>query len=222
MSRKPKTIPVLSGHRAQPPLTDFGSDATQVALSRRWAPNMIAVAEREMMAILRSAGLPANATYRDLRQLQRQHRVGSECWYAAEIVDHIASIRGAMAGANPDEILHAALHLGALMKEASIVVPDGHIFDFGVKMDAGRKRPRQDALARLIVEAQERLGRDASAEAVLSHIAESQDASVDSDKSIAWADAHGRPKTSTFKALQNRLSTARKRAGKARPARPQK
>ena len=57
--------------------------------------------------------------------LTQGHGVGTEVWYAAKIIEQIEDVREAMARGSRDQILHNALHLGALMKEANTQVAWG-------------------------------------------------------------------------------------------------
>ena len=160
MTRRPKAqgVPALAAHRARPPLSAT-DPATWKILNDRWGPNLIDNAERKMATILKAAGLPTEprfvfrtnrGCYVELDRLvvQRGHEVGCEVWYAAKILEEIASVRDACGRADRDKILHSALHLGALLMEANVVVSWGLEFDVGVKVSAALARRRQGGNAK--------------------------------------------------------------------------
>jgi hypothetical protein len=171
MTRRPKAqdIHTLAAHQARPPLpaTD---PATWKILDDRWGPNLIDNAAHQMATILKNAahqmatilkdaGLPTEARlvfrtnrgrYVGLDRLvvQRGHQVGCELWYAAKILEEIATLRDARGRADRDEILDSALHLGALLMEANIVVSYGQKFDVGVTVWDALARRREGGNAK--------------------------------------------------------------------------
>ena len=85
------------------------------------------------------------------------------------------------------------------------------VFNIGLQFLNGPRRPRVDELTRLIDDALERLGKEATAEAVLSDIrAAPKVQEISDDKTIFWLNKSNKEKTTTFKALQNRLAERRK------------
>ena len=110
-----------------------------------------------MRDVLLAAGMPTTPYYafdlpdgrggwRDSTPfvLTQGHGVGTEVWYAAKIIEQIEDVREAMARGSRDQILHNALHLGALMKEANTQVAWGmhagaswKILKLGVTSHAG-------------------------------------------------------------------------------------
>jgi hypothetical protein len=217
MSRKAKPVPLLARHHARPPLpaTD---PRTRERIAAWWGPNLVANAERKMRDVLVAAGMPTTPYYafdlpngrggwRDLPRfaLTQGHGVGSEVWYAAKIIEQIADTRDAMARGNHDQILHNALHLGALMKEANTQVALGVTLGQVENFETGRHKPRRDQLARLIDQALNRLGKNAPYDIVLRHIERLVEVDWD-ERLIFW----GGGKSTTFKSFQNRLTTRRK------------
>jgi hypothetical protein len=193
--RGPKAIPELAKHHARAPLSLVDPRTAEI-INARWGPNLIDNAEAKMDAILKAAGMPTEADiltrtahgggFRGLARLAeyRGYAIGSDVWYAAKIKDEIAATRAAMTRGRPDEILHEALHLGALMKEATIVVDNPGVFDLGLKQDAALERAipaaaklrRDDAAkdhqkwidaARVIWENEPRLSRKKCAETII-------------------------------------------------------
>jgi hypothetical protein len=155
MTRKPKAVPELAKHHAEQ-LPNLADPKTRAKLARRWGPNLIDNAKRKMRELLQAAGLPTETgivtptdrgAVRGLDELakRRGHEVGTEVWYAAKIVEEIAYLRRARAGGNADAILDAALHLGALMREAVIVVDNPGAFDLGLKQGAALEKARPAA-----------------------------------------------------------------------------
>src|SRR5262249_35382561 len=172
------------------------------SFERRWEPNLIDDAERRMKEILAAADLPTEAGVvtpkdryrggvRGLDELAKRsgHAIGSKVWYAAKIIEDIADLRDARKQKDHDLREHLAFHLGALMREAMIVVDYPNAFDLGLQMMAGRSRPRHDVLALFIDDALAKLGPNASAEDVLNHIRETGTFEIDTDRSIAWTNA---------------------------------
>jgi hypothetical protein len=153
------------------------------------------------------------AGYRGLDKLavHRGHLVGSATWYAAKIVEQIAALRCALADGRHDEIVHEAVHLGALLKEADIVVPHGYAFDRGYAMQGGPKHRRRHILGSFADEALEQLGPDASTQAALNYLQDTEKVFVDRDGSIDWRNARGAEKTTMPKTFRNRLTIARKK-----------
>lgn len=161
MSRKakPRGIPFLAQHHAQPPVrmpADWeGAKAVAARLNQSWGPNLIDAAEAKMIGILQQAGMPTDPMYvfnrpnggwsRGLARevVRRGHQLGSDVWYAAKILEDIAAVRRAQGEGKPDQLLHDSLHLGGLLMEANIVIPYGREFDTGLKVHVARAQTRQ-------------------------------------------------------------------------------
>jgi hypothetical protein len=126
-----------------------------------WGPNLMANAERNMLDVLVAAEMPTTPFYAfdlpndrggrgwwcDLPHfvVTQGHGVGSKVWYAAKIIEQISDVREAMARGSHDQIIHNALHLGALMKEANIQVGYGPAIAFGVGQYEGAVKRRDIA-----------------------------------------------------------------------------
>ena len=83
----------------------------------------------------------------------------------------------------------------------------------GIRFTPGPNEKRRDLLAKIMDRALTKLGRDAPADKVLSHIEVEADPAiqeVDDDQTIWWRDNKGREQKTTFKTFQNRLSARRK------------
>jgi hypothetical protein len=134
---KPRTVKALTAHHKRSPHRVADLELAKVAfaaLSDRWGPNLIANAEKKCAEVLSAAGMPtdANEVFRTPRGgaflglakkvTQQGKEIGSEEWYAAKILYQICELKRARASGNADQIEHEALHLGALMKEANIVL----------------------------------------------------------------------------------------------------
>jgi hypothetical protein len=99
-----------------------------------------------MTGLLKAANLPSDSTVS--YQLHRGHGnlaravsdegygVGTAFWYAATILEDIAHLRASVAKGSRDQIMHDALHLGALLMEANIVISHGQAFETGMKQYA--------------------------------------------------------------------------------------
>lgn len=223
MTQKPK-VSLVARHHTQPPLSALDPE-TPKKLDRWWGPNLIANAERQMKAILAAARMPTDAgfvfetsqgdricRYRGLEKLAVSlgYQVDSEVWYAAKIVEQIADTRRAINGRNVDQIVHDALHLGALLREADIRFVHGGTIDRGERFEDGPKEPRRDLLTGLIDRALTRLGADASADTILRDINGKPGVQEITDRAILWRNKRGVEKKTTVKAFQNRVSERRK------------
>jgi hypothetical protein len=171
MTREPKAIPELAKHHARPPhhlgkvkahfdgdtvVIEVNSDEGKKArdsFERRWGPNLIDDVERKLREFLDANGMPTEAgvvtptdrgAVRGLDELakRRGHAIGSDVWYAAKTLEEIAHVRRVMTGGDCNASFDAGLHLGALMREASI---DPDTFDLGLTLDAALAKARRAA-----------------------------------------------------------------------------
>jgi hypothetical protein len=123
-----------------------------------WGPNLIEGINGESTRNLKRAGIEFTEP-QGLSDLvvQRGHAAGSPVWYAARIVEQIASARGAFTNnQSRGEIVHSLLHLGMLLMEASFVVLHGPKFKTGVKQYQWLAKIRSNWNARQRAQARDR------------------------------------------------------------------
>jgi hypothetical protein len=89
------------------------------------------------------------------------------------------------------------------------------LVDHGEEIRRGRQfingpmSKKKDKLAREIMKGLEKIGRKASANQLLTFVRKNENFEVEGDKSIHWTSDRGAPKTTTFKAFENRISELR-------------